>query len=130
MTSTISTAQESEQPSVISVKHIPTDIDGNKIEWDDNPAYLAGALYECSLFYERTGLFEALIKDGAVALSNGKLAVDSASAVSFVSGITADAAAHDFFHPCPPTPARITAYDAAQTAAGKKTFTAPTSVTP
>ena len=69
MTSTISTAQESEQPSVISVKHIPTDIDGNKIEWDDNPAYLAGALYECSLFYERTGLFEALIKDGAVARS-------------------------------------------------------------
>ena len=44
MTSTISTAQESEQPSVISVKHIPTDIDGNKIEWDDNPAYLAARL--------------------------------------------------------------------------------------
>ena len=88
---TPSTANDSERSSVKSVKHVPTDIDGTPIEWEDNPAYLDGALYECQLYYQRTGHFEALLKDGAVALSNGKLAVDSVSAVSFITGTAADA---------------------------------------
>ena len=98
------------------VHHVPTDIDGIPIKWDGNPAYLDGALHEASEFYKRTGLFEALIADGAVALSNGKLAVDSLQAISLVSGVVPSPnITHDFFNPCPPTPARIIAFDAAAT---------------
>ena len=107
------------------VHHVPTDTDGIPIKWDGNPAYLEGALYEASEFYKRTGLFEALIADGAVALSNGKLAVDSLQAISLVSGVVTSPITHDFFNPCPPTPERIIAFDAAATAASSPKYAAP-----
>ena len=36
---------EDEQQPVSSVKHIPVDIDNNRISFKGNPAYVAGALY-------------------------------------------------------------------------------------
>ena len=44
-TSTHDKESEYEAPSV---KYIPVDIHGNRIIWEDNPAYLSGALYEAS----------------------------------------------------------------------------------
>ena len=126
MSSTLNNDSESTTVENTScpVHHVPTDIDGIPIKWDGNPAYLDGALYEASEFYKRTGLFEALIADGAVALSNGKLAVDSLQAISLVSGVVTSPITHDFFNPCPPTPARIIAFDAAATAASSPKYAA------
>ena len=125
---------EDEQQPVSSVKHIPVDIDNNRISFKGNPAYVAGALYEASQYYERTGFYESLIKDGAVSLSNGKLALDSVKCVSFVSGAVDDPVAYDFFNPCPPSTERIAKYDAAQLAAGGGSahppYTVPTSLNP
>ena len=126
MSSTLNNDSESTTVEHTScpVHHVPTDIDGIPIKWDGNPAYLEGALYEASEFYKRTGLFEALIVDGAVSLSNGKLAVDSLQAISLVSGVVTSPITHDFFNPCPPTPARIIAFDAAATAASSPKYVA------
>ena len=118
-TSTHDKESEYEAPSV---KYIPVDIHGNRIIWEDNPAYLSGALYEASEYYKRTGAFMALIEDGAVPLSNGRLAIDHPSAIQFTSGRVVDATSYDFYNPCPPTSQRIAIYDAARTSAGKATF--------
>ena len=130
--STLST--EDEQQPVHSVKHVPVDIDGNRISFKGNPAYVAGALFEASQYYERTGFYESLIKDGAVSLSNGKFALDSVKCVSLVSGAVDDPLPYGFSNPCPPTTERITIYDAAQLAAGGGSahppYVAPTSLTP
>ena len=64
----------------------------------------------------------ALIEDGAVPLSNGRLAIDHPSAIQFTSGRVVDATSYDFYNPCPPTSQRIAIYDAARTSAGKATF--------
>ena len=50
-------------------KLVPVDLHDNPITDDGQPAYLAGALHEAGLFYERTGHFETLIKYGGVCLS-------------------------------------------------------------
>ena len=55
----------------------PVDITGEPITWDDNPASLAGILYEASRFYQRKGLYQPLIKFSSVLTSRGKLAVDT-----------------------------------------------------
>ena len=47
ISSTLSDAED--QNSSVSKFH-PVDIDGNRILWGGNPAYLDGALYECQLF--------------------------------------------------------------------------------
>ena len=65
---------------------VPTDINGNPITDDRNPAYLAGAIAEAEEFYERTGYFTTFYKHGVVNLGNGKTVVDSVAAVPFVSG--------------------------------------------
>ena len=127
-------SNEDEQPPVHSVKHIPVDIDGNRISFKGNPAYVAGALFEASQYYERTGFYESLIKDGAVSLSNGKLALDSVKCVSFVSGAVDDPEPYSFQNPCPPSTERIAKYNAAQLVAGGGSshppYTTPTSLTP
>ena len=88
ISSTLSEGVEDQNSS--ATKYTPVDIDGNRILWYGNPAYLDGAIYECKLFYQRTGLFESLFEHGASLLSNGRLAVDSAQAIDFASGLAKD----------------------------------------
>ena len=97
MLSTNAHTQDDQQVS--TVKFVPVDIDGNKITYSSNPAFLPGVLHELSEYYERTKAFGPLIKDGVVPLSGGKTAVDSLSAVSFVSGITPDPGVFGFYKP-------------------------------
>ena len=86
----LSTANGLDEESNAPKLH-PRDIDWNPIGWSGNPAFLGGALYEASLYYEREGLFKALIEDGSVQLPNGKLAVPDVASIGFISGLTAHA---------------------------------------
>ena len=109
----LSTAQP-DDPSARSTDSssvIPTDIDGEPIRLSSNPAHVEGTLYELGQFYARTGYFQSLISDGAVMLSNGRMAVDSLSAVAFVSGDVADPTPYTFENPCPGTPSRIQIFE-------------------
>ena len=96
---------------------IPVTTDNSKLEWDGNPATIAGMLFEVERFFTRVGLFQVLISDRAVALSNGKLAIEEANTVLFVSG-TAAAPPGTFERPCPASAARLTAANLARTRAG------------
>ena len=78
---------------------VPVDITGEPITWDDNPASLAGILYEVGRFYQRKGLFQPLIKFSSVLTSRGKLAVDTADAVFFYRDQDLDP--RDFEDPAP-----------------------------
>ena len=60
---------------------VPTDINGQPITDDRNPAYLAGALAEAEEFYERSGYFTTFYKYGVINLPNGKTVVDSVASV-------------------------------------------------
>ena len=122
-TFTSSTLNDAEDQNSSVSKFHPVDIDGNRILWGGNPAYLDGALYECQLFYERTGHFKALLEDGASLLGNGKLAVDSVHAIDFASGMLKDPETFNFLNPCPPTVTRIAKFDAAATAGSTPKFT-------
>ena len=91
---------------------VPTYTDGTPINWDGNYAHIDGALYETGRYYKRTGLFQLFFKHRAVALSNGRIAVESFNAVWFTSGRVSDVLAsgkttHDFDDPCPPTAQRF-----------------------
>ena len=92
---------------------IPTDTDKEPIKWDDNDATLEGVLHEVKQYCIRKNLFAALFEHRAVALSNGKLAVDHINSLQFISGALADP--HDFDDPCPPTVRRIASFNAART---------------
>ena len=74
------------RPTVV----IPIDIDKDPIKFDGNPAHAKGVLAEVFEFYRREGHFKALLENGAVPLSNGKLALDNIQAVQFISGIVTD----------------------------------------
>ena len=76
---------------------------GDTLTWEDNPAFLPGILYEAARYYARTGHFEPLINDGAVALPNGKLAIDHIDAILFIEKIIADPVVYNFDDPCPVT---------------------------
>ena len=104
--------------SATLAKYLPVDIDNNPILLGDNPAHIHGALHEVSLYFQRTGEFEALLQNRAVLLSNGKLAVESATAALFVSGSQVDPEHHDFDNPCPPIAGRTANYDAHATLHG------------
>ena len=69
---------------------IPKYTDGTPIQWDGNYAHIDGALYETGRYYKRTGLFQLFFKHRAVALSNGRIAVESFNAVWFTSGRVTD----------------------------------------
>ena len=100
--------------------YVPTTTDGTPIRWiGDNDATIDGTLYEVGRFYKRSGLFQSYFRHHAVALSNGKLAIDSINSVYFISGKINDG--HDFDNPCPPTVERLAAYNAEATAAGTPT---------
>ena len=66
---------DDDEPSNTTPYDLPTDNTGQALIWDDNPASLAGILYEASKFYTRKGLYQTLIQHGGVLRSNGKLAV-------------------------------------------------------
>ena len=110
--STTALGDPSADPSVPTDKFQPVDIDNNPITLGDNPAHVDGALHEFGLWLERTGLFQALLENRAVALANGKCAVESPSAALFVSGKQSDADTFNFENPCPPIIERIALFDA------------------
>ena len=124
----LSTADDnvSESTQADSTYHLqPVDIDKNPIILDGNPAHIEGIMFEVGKFYRRKGKFQQLLKNHAVLLSNGKLAVDSVIAVSFVSGLVKDPEPYTFDYPCPPTTGRIQLYDDAATVAATPKFKAP-----
>ena len=67
----------------------------------DNDAHIEGLLFEVGKNYKRKGQFQTFFKHHAAVLSNGKLAVDSADSVHFITNKVQDD--HDFDNPCPPT---------------------------
>ena len=121
MTDTLSTAETTKLVNTI----IPIHLDGSHISDEGTLAYLAGALHQAELFYERTGAFENIWRHG-VAVSGSKTAVDSMDAVYFASGIVTDNSSNEysFKNPCPPTAVRKTAYDAVADVASTPKFTA------
>ena len=80
MSSTTLASDHELQPTDILV---PLDIDKDRLHWDGNPAHIKGILHAIGQYWERMGLFQPFIKDRAVLLSNGKMAVDSIQAVKF-----------------------------------------------
>ena len=94
---------------------VPLHSDKTPINWDGNYAHIEGLLHEVGRYYKRTGRFQLLlkVKHRAVALSNGRIAVESFEAVWFTSGKVSDKLkdatkkAHDFDEPCPPTKQRF-----------------------
>ena len=89
---------------------VPTDQDKQPIAWDGNPAYVDGILDECEKYYQRAGLFQNLLRTGAVALPNGKIAVDSVNAIPFHQDLV-DVTTYSFKQPCPPTALRVDKYN-------------------
>ena len=95
--------------STITGTMIPVSTDKTPLVWDGNDANILGLLYEVDRYYKNKGLFQTLIRDRAVSLSNGKLAIEHPSAVWFLSGTINDP--HDFEDACPPTVARLQQYN-------------------
>jgi hypothetical protein len=89
---------------------IPTYPDKTPILYYGNPATMDGCLHEAGEFFARNGTFSMFDEHHAVAMSNGKLAVDSVQALLFIMGTHSDP--HSFADPCPPTQARLTKYAA------------------
>ena len=105
---------------------IPVSSDKTPLSWDGNDATLLGLLHEVGRHYRNKGLFQTLLRDRAVALSNGRLAVEDPNAVYFVSGAISETRSFD--DPCPPTVDRITEHNA-EVAAGTRTGSAKTVLT-
>ena len=82
---------------------IPSYTDGSVIIWNGNPAHLEGLLYEVGKFFRRSGYFQYLFEHRAAIVSGGKLAVDTANAVYFVTNQFDDGKGYGYDSPCPPT---------------------------
>ena len=95
----------------ITVKRSVTAIypDGTPILYHGNPAEMDGILHETGEFVVRDGTFDMFLEHYAVAMSNGKLAVDSIQSVSFITNRVADP--RSFAKVCPPTARRIREFD-------------------
>lgn len=83
----------------------PVSSDKSALQWDGNDANILGLLYETGRYYRKTGLFQTLIEHRAVALSNGRLAVEDPNTVHFITGAIDDPRSFD--DPCPPSAVRI-----------------------
>ena len=82
----MSSDDESTLSNTIIDKLAPTTADGTPIVWsDDNDAHIEGLLFEVGKNYKRKGQFQTFFKHHAAILSNGKLAVDSADSVHFIT---------------------------------------------
>ena len=112
-----------------TTQSVPTDIDGDPITFDGNPAHAEGVAQEIMDCVMRTGQFKSLVTKNAVQ-AGYKLAIDSAEAIPFLNGVIADTkdildpdnqgrTNFDASRPCPPTPLRVAAYTAG---GGKHTF--------
>ena len=108
----------------------PVTTDKTPIVWDGNDATIDGTLFETGRFYKKTGLFQPLFKHRAVALSSGRLAVESPNTVYFLNGLAPDDG-HSFEKPCPPTKRRLANYndEVALGTFGKTAVTLPELVT-
>jgi len=105
--------------------YIPVDSSGNPFQWDGNPAKIAGNLYECARHYKRKGLFGPLLKNRAVLLSNGKIAVTHIDTIEFLQGSVSDPKVHDLECPCPVIGTRVAAAQQALVDAGQAAHTFP-----
>ena len=120
--STTSTTNESNSANTVpSDILVPVDTDKEPIVCEDNDAYILGTLHEVGRYYARVGLFQPHFAHRAVVLSNGKMAIDSVSAVSFTTGVFSDPRSFD--DPCPPTVQRLANYNSRLTAAGRPAVT-------
>ena len=88
-------------PAPINSVLIPVSTDKSTLSWDGNDATILGLLYETGRYYKNKGLFQTLLRDRAVALANGKLAIEDYNTVHFTSGAASDPRSFD--DPCPPT---------------------------
>ena len=84
-----------------------TDIEGEVLVCDNNPAHFEGYLYEVSQCIKRTGAFLPLLEQRVVITPGGKTIVDSVSAVPFVLNEVAGAKTYTIDDPCPRTAQRI-----------------------
>ena len=106
----MSTTALEDSSSLPSAK-IPSDIDGEPLILDDNPAHIDGVLHEFGLWVQRTGNYLPLLENRGVALSNGKLAVEHANAALLANSSPPDPVTYGFEFPCPPIAQRIKIFD-------------------
>ena len=97
--------------------YIPVSSAKTPLSWDNNDATILGLLYETGKYYKSKGLFQTLLKHRAVALSNGRLAVEDPNTVYFLTDACIDDRSFD--DPCPPTVTRVQEYNY-EVAAGTK----------
>ena len=92
----------------------PVNHDNSHIHWDENDASIDGALYQFGLWVERTGTYALLLEHGAVSFK-GKIYLDNEKAHIFIMEILGNKnpIVHSITNPCPPTPERVTVYEAA-----------------
>ena len=88
--------------SVPADTSVPTDLLGQPISDEGNPAYLAGALHEAKLFYKQNRTYRDFF-DNRVVLMGHRTVVDHRDAVPFVSGIFKEPKKFDVDDPAPPT---------------------------
>ena len=89
--------------------YIPVSSAKTPLSWDNNDATILGLLYETGKYYKSKGLFQTLLKHRAVALSNGRLAVEDPHTVYFITDACIDDRSFD--DPCPPTATRVLEYN-------------------
>ena len=112
--STLSTADDGGQ--LTATVHRPLDKYGVPIIYDGNPAKMRGVLLDINDCCLREGYYQTILTKGAVAISNGRYAIDRPEATPFVLGLVTDlpvGKSYGFKNPCPPTASRIHKYDAA-----------------
>ena len=106
-------SEQRDDTSIITDNSTPTDAQGDPLKWDGNRAKIKGLLKEFGLWTVRKGLLQALFKHRAALLSNGKVAVSSIQAVSFVQGAITDSDVagavieYSFDNICPPIAERV-----------------------
>ena len=112
MSSGGTTALTAAQARVVTV----TDIHGDPVTYDNNPAELPGCRYEMDLCLNRLGAFKLLIRHRACRMPNGVIAVQDVNSIPFVMDMVADpdTATYSYSSPCPDTPARIAKLNASR----------------
>ena len=97
---------------------VPTDIDGNPIILERNPAYVEGVLHEIDLWTSRgSNKYRALIEEHCF-VTGSKTSIDNPNNSLFVSGQITDTNTYDLKNPCPGSVERLRIYNDAQTALG------------
>ena len=92
---------------------IPLDLSGNDITWDQNFANVHGRISRLMDAFERDGTFSLLFSHRA-AYHGGRIYVESAETVNFITGKSVGLESYDYRNVCPPTPMRIAAFSTAR----------------